>query len=842
MKSLLLYIDKWYIMGAINEDNGFHKLSLSNNEDRIWLYFHNNLDAEKVEYGLKFKDNAVAGELNYYTDIFKLIPASAGKMYNFYGREREMCNIFEDSGLFSDLKNGFDANSTVQTYISFSCDLSLESQSVFLDLLEKNNFSIKEFVASINYLSLEYSLRMNLLQNPTNILVANACNENLFYSLYSFDSSSFNLIDERVLNGLGEDLRVRAIVEKVIDYINAGSRFLSNEQDAIDEHRYLSKYAKKWLNLLDSTPNNQPTALGNVHLKKQKGNSYPVTILKTDIDKRTSVIIEDIVRKMLSLITDCGKVIQDISNIVFIGDTFYNSEFKNTLEKQIVMDKNMVLHFKESDLPQIVSVYQNLESSIFLSAIEDFEKKSQVEKQMAIKAKQAKEAMEKAKEAERIKQEENQRKINFERNLKTLLDIAENSELKGEYKDSLESYKKARSMAPDNTHIESKINKLTELIAEQNAKEKQYKDYIKAAIKAYDEDDWSEAISQGKLALGVKPESSEAKRIVDEASANSTKFEAAKSSLLKVDVFIEQGEYNKAAKELDIIDLLGIKTDDIKKRRNVVNQYLVKLKDRISQLEKKIEESLLLSNFHEAVMCCEELIKIDINNKNKWEEKKVNFEIEEKKIEEKKSMLLRLQSDIDRVHLNEDWENLLDLCTSYLKLEKNSAIENLAQKANFKISSSKIQAEFDKAAEEQDWKLIIDLSQKNPILKEQSSNNRVIQQARDQIRKSKIGARKVSVSDISIQPEEDSQQIENKKKKLSFKKTIEKKPLTLLEDTNNVNIEIKKNKVKYPFRSRKNDETINDDDEKNDESKNGNNTSVEDNISRKRKFPKVKRN
>ena len=73
MKTLSLYIDKWYIVGTVNDDSGPHTLSLSNNEERIWLYFYNNIAANRVDYGYKFKDNALAGELNYYTNIFQLI-------------------------------------------------------------------------------------------------------------------------------------------------------------------------------------------------------------------------------------------------------------------------------------------------------------------------------------------------------------------------------------------------------------------------------------------------------------------------------------------------------------------------------------------------------------------------------------------------------------------------------------------------------------------------------------------------------------------------------------------------------------------------------------------------
>ena len=57
MKSLSLYIDKGFITVAINYDGNVLPLSLPNGEDKIWLYFHEDIANSRVEYGKSFENN-----------------------------------------------------------------------------------------------------------------------------------------------------------------------------------------------------------------------------------------------------------------------------------------------------------------------------------------------------------------------------------------------------------------------------------------------------------------------------------------------------------------------------------------------------------------------------------------------------------------------------------------------------------------------------------------------------------------------------------------------------------------------------------------------------------------
>ena len=94
MRILSLYIDKWYIVGTIMDGANRTPLSLSNAEDRIWLYFYSNSTTNAVKYSLSYKDEALAGENGYYADVFELLPDYKEYHYEKYGARKNMSEIF----------------------------------------------------------------------------------------------------------------------------------------------------------------------------------------------------------------------------------------------------------------------------------------------------------------------------------------------------------------------------------------------------------------------------------------------------------------------------------------------------------------------------------------------------------------------------------------------------------------------------------------------------------------------------------------------------------------------------------------------------------------------------
>ena len=48
MTTLSIYVEKWYIVGAVCVDNVPHVIELPNKEDRIWLYFYEDVANDLV--------------------------------------------------------------------------------------------------------------------------------------------------------------------------------------------------------------------------------------------------------------------------------------------------------------------------------------------------------------------------------------------------------------------------------------------------------------------------------------------------------------------------------------------------------------------------------------------------------------------------------------------------------------------------------------------------------------------------------------------------------------------------------------------------------------------------
>ena len=48
MKTLSLYIDRWYIAAAVCYDNIPRRIDLPNREDRIWLYFYEDINVSST--------------------------------------------------------------------------------------------------------------------------------------------------------------------------------------------------------------------------------------------------------------------------------------------------------------------------------------------------------------------------------------------------------------------------------------------------------------------------------------------------------------------------------------------------------------------------------------------------------------------------------------------------------------------------------------------------------------------------------------------------------------------------------------------------------------------------
>ena len=115
---MALYIDKWYIIGAICADGIVRPVNLPNGEDRIWLFFHEDIANDTVSYGKGFKSHYWNRENHYYGDIFTTITDSVSK-FTMFKHAQPIKDIFKMGKVFDDLKPHSEQNRTsLHTYLS----------------------------------------------------------------------------------------------------------------------------------------------------------------------------------------------------------------------------------------------------------------------------------------------------------------------------------------------------------------------------------------------------------------------------------------------------------------------------------------------------------------------------------------------------------------------------------------------------------------------------------------------------------------------------------------------------------------------------------------------------
>lgn len=364
MRTLFLYIDCWYIVAAVSTDNIPRRIELPNHEDRIWLYFYEDVNNDQIVYGRSYKQHFLDNELHYYGDIFSKI-VKENETFKLFGKDVNLREIFKTSKILDHLRSNFLDNEIIATYVSFSVDVTYAAQRVFLDILNNNGFEIRESVARISHLALELSLRKGYLKNAKNTLVLVACNENLRYVVYKQAKNVFvRQSEEAVLCGYGTDLRGRALLEQIVQQINSTSKFLKEDEKEF-EFVCLSQNLERWLLQLDNTKYGRPVVYDNITFSKAPHNQQSVTIIKNTIENRTKAIVDAVVDNIIKYVQESKVNPSDISHILFIGDSFKNTMFKEALLQKYAVKDGDIITYQDKDIGEIVSIYNQMDLSQF---------------------------------------------------------------------------------------------------------------------------------------------------------------------------------------------------------------------------------------------------------------------------------------------------------------------------------------------------------------------------------------------------------------------------------------------------------------------------------------------
>ena len=684
MKSLALYIDKWYIVGAVNTDGITRLVNLPNHEDRIWLYFFEDIINDEVSYGKGFERKYRNNENHYYGDVFSQITSSSA-YFTLFKKPQPLVEIFRSAKIFDDLRRDMDEEDEIDTYLSFSKDIPLPARKLFVDELKESGFVIKESVARIDHLALEYAVKKHNFTNDGFYLVLNACNENLHYSIYQKGGDIFGRKCEEELEGMGTDVRSRALIEHVVDSINRTERVLKTPSEREKEYLRMTQFVGDWLVKLANARNRIPIQLTNVTFAKDNFHSYSVSVQKTRIDKKTEVIVQDIIRVIVKFVKSSGISHEQIKGIVFLGDTFTNQQFRKELCSHYNLSDGNIVTFKDSDLSSLVSAYTFMDCSQFSALTQTLRTDAETEL-LRIKTmeeeQEASELAEIAKEARLLKQREENDK---ERKFKDAMDKGYDSEEEHDYDNMVDYFKIASDLRPDNEEAKQKYNEALQLKAKQAVLMNRYKEKIQEAKAAYDEGDWETAKQKAEEALGDNPNSKEAEKIKNDAKRHIKQTKELERYLDRADLFIAQKAYSEAQQELDKAKLLDVDDKEILEREGKIKREQDLTSAQINALSNDLEMALKNRQYDEAISLCNKLMEVDLINARTWTARLAEIKTSHEKDKENKKRLKKIFKDIDSAHFNEDWSLLVSLCNDALEIEEDEAIRNKLKKAEEKL-------------------------------------------------------------------------------------------------------------------------------------------------------------
>lgn len=686
MKSLALYIDKWYIVGAVNTDGITRLVNLPNREDRIWLYFYEDVANDEISYGKGFQSKFRNNEPHYYGDVFSLITKSSAK-YTMFKRSQPMKGIFKSSKIFDDLRKDMDEDGDITTYISFSKDISLASRLLFIDELKEERFVVQESVARICHLALEYAAKKSNYTEDGYYLVLNACNENLHYALYQKTEDLFNREKEDVLEGLGTDVRSRALIEHVVDNINDREHFLKTKKERESEYLRMNQFVDDWLVKLSSARGFIPVQLTNVTFSRDPFKDYSVQVKKTKIDERTDKIVQDIINVIVRFVKDADVSHEQIKGILFLGNTFTNVQFKKELCSYYNLDNSKIVSYKDSDLSSLVSAYTFIDCSQFSATQNAMRGNAEAELRRIKNAEEEAAAMKRAQEEADAKAAIEKEATEAERKFKDAMDMGYDAEREHDYDKMEEFFNIALTLRPDDDEAKQKHEEALRKKAELSVKQNHYKEKIQQAKAAYDENDYETAKFKAEEALSFMSDSKEALRIKEDSIRRIKSQKELERFLDRADLFIAQKAYSEASQELQKAKLLDVDYKEIIDREARIKKEQQATNIKVEELCNHLNSALNEGRFDDAITSCNELIEVDFTNSRKWSARISDINIKKERVVEEQKRWEKLVGDIDSAQWSEEWSRIISLCKEALDIKENKDIRAKLEKAEAKFKA-----------------------------------------------------------------------------------------------------------------------------------------------------------
>jgi tetratricopeptide (TPR) repeat protein len=674
-------------VGSINIDGVPHPISLPNGEDRLWLYFFEDVANNRVLYGKIYEQSYRDNSPHYYGDIFSLLKENKRHFVRFDNRPEELKEIFNASGMFDHLHQAAEVSvdQDIDVYISFSTDISHVSRKYFIDEMNEHHLLVKESVAWISHLALEECFKRGKISEDGYYLVMVATNENLHYSVYEYAKGLFLRKAVNSLDGYGLDIRRRVLIESVVENINRTTKFLRTPEEVIHECLRMERFADDWLAKVVQYKG-RPFSLSNVTLAVAPNNPFEVPVFPNSLNERTSVLVNDIIRKVESFIKEIPLSLNNIKGLILLGNTFTNEQYQLAINAKFVLPSEAITIYKDNDLSRIVAMYAFMDCEQFSSENKQFQINAEQEAERIRIAQAEEDAAIKAKAEAEALSAENERARKADREYENAMDNVAQFEREHDYDQMLDWAKIALTQRPNDEFANEKVQQAQQFIADERAKAKQYSSVMQRVKTCMDERRWIDVISQCEIALGYRPNSKEASRLLDEAKRQLEVSENAKDFMNRAEVFFAQNLYDEAEQELAKVKSLDPTNAEACKRLKEIQTIRLTHQHEVDDLVNAAQSYVFKSNYEQAMNLYDKLANLDNRNSRKWAEMVERMKQKRLEAEAKKSRLLELKQRIDSCFFEEDWPSVIQNCELYLTIDDEADIRDVLGKAESKLN------------------------------------------------------------------------------------------------------------------------------------------------------------
>jgi len=369
--------------------------------------------------------------------------------------------------------------------------------------------------------------------------------------------------------------------------------------------------------------------------------------------------------------------------------------FKEELLQRYPVTPNNIVAFGNKDIPEIVGIYSQMDLSQFDSLRKNIENLSYEQLEQIKIAEEDR----KAREAALKKQEEidlaNAAMREDERKFNAAIVDAESYEKKGDYSSMIDLLNIALTLKPDDKEVKKMLDEANRKLSEIKVKNEQYNKTIRMAQDALNSQRWQDAYSKSEAALELRPDSSEAKRILTESQRKIKLTESLKEFLLRADTFIGQKLYKEALEELNKAKHADSNNKEIEERISKIQNIQKKHKEELGLLEQELNKAEKEDNFDIAIEICNKLIDKDIQNPRKWNEHIVYLKERRNKYLKDIELFESLKIKINEASFNEHWEELIELCNKALSIKSDDSIKRYLEKAQDKFKLIQDQKNFE---------------------------------------------------------------------------------------------------------------------------------------------------